>query len=118
MGVGYPDEIEEYAGMGVDMMDCVLPTRAARHGLLFRSAEAGESATGAAVRMNIKRVEFAEDQRPIDPACGCMVCRRYTRAYLRHLFTCGEPLAATLNSIHNLAFYLDTMERVRRGIAG
>jgi queuine tRNA-ribosyltransferase len=113
MGVGYPDEIEEYARMGVDMMDCVLPTRAARHGLLFRSAEAGESESGTAVRMNIKRVEFAEDQRPIDAACGCMVCRRYTRAYLRHLFTCGEPLAATLNSIHNLAFYLDTMERVR-----
>jgi len=116
MGVGYPDEIEEYARMGVDMMDCVLPTRAARHGLLFRSAEAGESATGAAVRMNIKRVEFAEDQRPIDEGCGCMVCRRYTRAYLRHLFTCGEPLAATLNSIHNLAFYLDTMERVRNSL--
>jgi queuine tRNA-ribosyltransferase len=118
MGVGYPDEIAEYARMGVDMMDCVLPTRAARHGLLFRSAEAGENAAGGAVRMNIKRVEFAEDQRPIDEACGCMVCRRYTRAYLRHLFTCGEPLAATLNSIHNLAFYLDTMERVRGELAG
>jgi queuine tRNA-ribosyltransferase len=118
MGVGYPDEIEEYARMGVDMMDCVLPTRAARHGLLFRSAEAGEGEGGAAVRMNIKRVEFAEDQRPIDSACECMVCRRYTRAYLRHLFTCREPLAATLNSIHNLAFYLDTMERVRDGFAG
>ena len=62
--------------------------------------------------MNIKRVEFAEDQRPIDPACGCMVCQRYTRAYLRHLFMVREPLGATLNSIHNLAFYLDIMERV------
>jgi len=113
MGVGYPDEIEEYARMGVDMMDCVLPTRAARHGLLFRSAEAGESECGSAVRMNIKRLEFAEDQRPIDPACGCMVCQRYTRAYLRHLFVAREPLGATLNSIHNLSFYLDTMERVR-----
>jgi queuine tRNA-ribosyltransferase len=117
MGVGYPDEIEEYARMGVDMMDCVLPTRAARHGLLFRAAEPGES-HGGAVRMNIKRVEFAEDQRPIDPACGCVVCRRYTRAYLRHLFVSKEPLGATLNSIHNLTFYLDTMERVRRELAG
>ncbi len=116
MGVGYPDEIEEYARMGVDMMDCVLPTRAARHGLLFRSAEAGEE--GTAVRMNIKRVEYAEDQRPIDERCACMVCRRYTRAYLRHLFVAKEPLALTLNSIHNLSFYLDTMARVRAELAG
>ena len=115
MGVGYPDEIEEYARMGVDMMDCVLPTRAARHGLLFRSAEAGED--GPAVRMNIKRQEFAEDQRPIDPACSCLVCRRYTRAYLRHLFVAKEPLGLTLNSIHNLSFYLDTMARVRAELA-
>jgi queuine tRNA-ribosyltransferase len=115
MGVGYPDEIEEYARMGVDMMDCVLPTRAARHGLLFRSPEPGEE--GTAVRMNIKRVDFAEDQRPIDPACSCLVCRRYTRAYLRHLFVAKEPLGATLNSIHNLSFYLDTMTRVRTTLA-
>jgi queuine tRNA-ribosyltransferase len=116
MGVGYPDQIEEYAKMGVDMMDCVLPTRAARHGLLFRSSEPGEAETSA-VRINIKRVEYAEDQRPIDPACTCMVCRRYTRAYLRHLFVSKEPLGATLNSIHNLTFYLDTMDRVRASLA-
>jgi queuine tRNA-ribosyltransferase len=67
--------------------------------------------------MNIKRVEYAEDQRPIDPACACPVCRRYTRAYLRHLFMAREPLGATLNSIHNLAFYLDIMERVRGELA-
>jgi queuine tRNA-ribosyltransferase len=115
MGVGYPDEIEEYARMGVDMMDCVLPTRAARHGLLFRSPEPGED--GTAIRMNIKRLEYAEDQRPIDPNCTCEVCRRYTRAYLRHLFVAKEPLGATLNSIHNLAFYLDTMHRVRKALA-
>jgi len=115
MGVGYPDEIEEYARMGVDMMDCVLPTRAGRHGLLFRRGETGEASI---VRMNIKRVDFAEDQGPIDPTCGCMVCGRYTRAYLRHLFVAGEPLGAVLNSIHNLAFYLDVMERVRADIAG
>ena len=112
MGVGYPDEIEEYAKMGVDMMDCVLPTRAGRHGLLFM-----REPTGELVRMNIKKKEYAEDQRPIDEGCGCMVCRRYTRAYLRHLFSSGEPLGAILNSIHNLAFYLDTMERIRTQLA-
>lgn len=109
MGVGYPDEIEEYAKMGVDMMDCVLPTRAGRHGLLFMREEAG----GPVVRMNIKRKEYAEDQRPIDESCTCMVCKRYTRAYLRHLYVAGEALSATLNSVHNLTFYLDTMIRVR-----
>jgi len=109
MGVGYPDEIEEYAKMGVDMMDCVLPTRAARHGLLFMR----EPGASAITRMNIKKKEYAEDERPIDEACTCRVCKRYTRAYLRHLFSSGEALSAVLNSIHNLAFYLDTMERVR-----
>jgi queuine tRNA-ribosyltransferase len=116
MGVGYPDEIEEYARMGVDMMDCVLPTRAGRHGLLFARSEPGDRRS-AVVRMNIKKQEFLEDQRPIDEGCGCMVCRRYTRAYLRHLFASGEPLGATLNSIHNLSFYLETMERVRGDLA-
>jgi queuine tRNA-ribosyltransferase len=103
MGVGYPDEIEQYARMGVEMMDCVLPTRAARHGLLFTSEG----------RLNIKGKRFAEDQGPPDPACNCMVCRRYTRAYLRHLMHSGEALSGTLNSIHNLAYYLQIMERVR-----
>jgi queuine tRNA-ribosyltransferase len=112
MGVGYPDEIEEYARMGVDMMDCVLPTRAGRHGLVFARED------GAVVRMNIKRKEYAEDEGPIDAACGCLVCRRYSRAYLRHLFVAGESLGATLNSVHNLAFYLDTMSRVRAELAG
>jgi queuine tRNA-ribosyltransferase len=113
MGVGYPDEIEEYAKMGVDMMDCVLPTRAGRHGLLFVRDEAG-----AVQRMNIKKLEFAEDQRPIDAGCSCLVCKRYTRAYLRHLYAAGEPLSAVLNSVHNLAFYLDTMNRVRAELRG
>ncbi len=107
MGVGYPDEIEQYARMGVDMMDCVLPTRAARHGLLFTSRG----------RVNIKNKQYAEDQGPADPACGCMVCRRYSRAYLRHLMQCGEPLAGTLNTIHNLAYYLGIMDRVRKDLA-
>lgn len=106
MGVGYPEEIMQYAAMGVDMMDCVLPTRAARHGLLFTSEG----------RLNIKNTRFAQDQGPPDPACKCKVCSRYSRAYLRHLFVTGEPLAGVLNTIHNLAFYLDTMRRVRHAI--
>jgi queuine tRNA-ribosyltransferase len=106
MGVGYPDEIEQYARMGVDMMDCVLPTRAARHGLLFTSEG----------RVNIKGRRYAEDQSPPDPACDCMVCRRYSRAYLRHLMQAGEPLSGILNTIHNLAFYLKVMERVRTSL--
>ncbi len=116
MGVGYPDEIEEYARMGVDMMDCVLPTRAGRHGLLFVREDPKDRAS-AVVRLNIKRMDNAEDGRPPDEGCGCPVCRRYTRAYLRHLYASGEPLGATLNSIHNLAFYLETMERVRGDLA-
>jgi queuine tRNA-ribosyltransferase len=106
MGVGYPDEIARYAAMGVDMMDCVLPTRAARHGLLFTSEG----------RMNIKNLRFAQDQNPLDPKCGCKICSRYSRAYLRHLFVSGEPLAAALNTVHNLWFYLDTMRSVRHAI--
>jgi queuine tRNA-ribosyltransferase len=106
MGVGYPDEIEQYARLGVDMVDCVLPTRAARHALLFTSEG----------RLNIKNKQYAEDQNPPDPACDCPVCRRYTRAYLRHLVQAGEPLAATLNSIHNLAYYLGIMQRVRTSL--
>jgi queuine tRNA-ribosyltransferase len=107
MGVGYPDEIEQYARMGVDMMDCVLPTRAARHGLLFTSEG----------RLNIKGKKYSEDQGPPDPECNCMVCRRYTRAYLRHLIQAGEALSGTLNSIHNLAYYLGIMDRVRKSLA-
>ena len=107
MGVGYPDEIVEYAAMGVDMMDCTIPTRAARHGLLFTSGG----------RLNIKNRRFAEDPEPPDPQCGCMVCGRYSRAYLRHLMAAQEPLAGVLNTLHNLAFYLDTMRSVRNAIA-
>jgi queuine tRNA-ribosyltransferase len=107
MGVGYPDEIEAYARMGVEMMDCVLPTRAARHGLLFTSEG----------RLNIKGARYAEDQGPPDPACNCPVCQRYSRSYLRHLMQSGEALSGTLNTIHNLAYYLEIMERVRRSLA-
>ena len=106
MGVGYPDQIIEYAALGVDMIDCVLPTRAARHALLFTSVG----------RLNIKSARHAEDQGPADPNCGCWVCGRYTRAYLRHLFATGESLGPVLATVHNLAHYLDTMKAVRHAI--
>jgi queuine tRNA-ribosyltransferase len=117
MGVGYPDEIEEYARMGVDMMDCVLPTRAGRHGLVFVRAEPKDRRSPV-VRLNVKKLDNAEDSRPLDEGCACMVCQRYSRGYLRHLVSSGEQLGGTLNSIHNLAFYLETMERVRGDLAG
>ena len=107
MGVGTPEEIALYARMGVDMMDCVLPTRAARHGLLFTSEG----------RVSIKQARYAEDAGPMDPACECGVCRRYSRAYLRHLYAANELLAQTLNTVHNLHFYLETMRRVRRELS-
>jgi queuine tRNA-ribosyltransferase len=106
MGVGTPEEIVEYANLGVDMMDCVLPTRAARHGLLFTSEG----------KVSIKQARYAQDQEPLDPNCGCRVCSRYSRAYLRHLYASNEVLAQVLNTIHNLSFYLDTMRRVRHSI--
>jgi len=106
MGVGTPEEIVEYANLGVDMMDCVLPTRAARHGLLFTSEG----------KVNIKQARYAQDESPLDPKCDCRVCQRYSRAYLRHLYASGELLAQGLNTIHNLSFYLDTMRRVRHSI--
>jgi tRNA-guanine transglycosylase len=107
MGVGTPEEIAEYAQLGVDMMDCVLPTRAARHGLLFTSEG----------KISIKQARYASDPAPLDPHCGCRVCTRYSRAYLRHLYASNEVLAQVLNTIHNLSFYLDTMQRVRDAIS-
>src|ERR1700741_5157027 len=86
MGVGYPDEIEEYARMGVDMMDCVLPTRAGRHGLVFLREDPADRRSNVG-RLNIKRKDLADDQGPIDEDCPCPTCRRYSRAYLRHLFS-------------------------------
>jgi queuine tRNA-ribosyltransferase len=107
MGVGTPEEIVEYANLGIDMMDCVLPTRAARHGLLFTSEG----------RISIKQARYAGDEAPLDPNCGCRVCRRYSRAYLRHLYASKEILAQILNTIHNLSFYLDTMRALRHSIS-
>ena len=106
MGVGTPEEIVKYANLGVDMMDCVLPTRAARHGLLFTSEG----------KVSIKQARYASDPGPLDPKCHCKVCQRYSRAYLRHLYASNEVLAQVLNTIHNLSFYLDTMQRVRHSI--
>ena len=106
MGVGKPEEIVEYANLGIDMMDCVLPTRAARHGLLFTSEG----------KISIKQARYAGDETPLDPNCGCPVCARYSRAYLRHLYASKEVLAQVLNTIHNLSFYLDTLRAVRHSI--
>jgi queuine tRNA-ribosyltransferase len=106
MGVGTPEEIVEYSSLGIDMMDCVLPTRAARHGLLFTSEG----------KISIKQARYAQDQGPLDSNCDCRVCRRYSRAYLRHLYASNEVLAQVLNTVHNLSFYLDTMRRVRHSI--
>ena len=106
MGVGTPEEIAEYAKLGIDMMDCVLPTRAARHGLLYTSEG----------KISIKQARYAGDASPLDPNCSCRVCQRYSRAYLRHIYAANEVLAQVLNTVHNLSFYLDTMRRVRHSI--
>lgn len=106
MGVGTPLDLVESVARGIDMFDCVLPTRNARNGQLFTSQG----------RLNIKNAEFADDARPLDPACGCYTCRHFSRAYLRHLFQAGEMTAGTLNTLHNLHFYLDTMSRIREAI--
>ena len=106
MGVGTPEEIAQYAQSGIDMMDCVLPTRAARHGLLFTSEG----------KVSIKQARYAQDDSALDPACDCRVCQRYSRAYLRHLYAANELLAQVLNTVHNLHFYLATMRTVRAWI--
>jgi queuine tRNA-ribosyltransferase len=107
MGVGRPEQIADYVARGIDMMDCVLPTRAARHACLYTSEG----------RVLIKNARYIEDQRPIDPRCSCAVCRRYTRAYLRHLFSAGEITAAILATHHNIHFYLDIMRQIREAIS-
>ena len=106
MGVGTPEEIVEYSNLGIDMMDCVLPTRAARHGLLFTSEG----------KVSIKQARYASDHGPLDANCHCRVCARYSRAYLRHLYASNEVLAQVLNTVHNLTYYLDEMKAVRHSI--
>ena len=106
MGVGYPLDLIEYVRRGVDMMDCVLPTRNARNACLFTWSG----------KLHIRNAAYVRDPRPVDERCACPVCRRYSRAYLRHLFNAGEMLAATLATQHNLYFYLDIMRCIRRAI--
>ena len=106
MGVGTPEDLVEAVAQGLDMFDCVLPTRNGRNGQAFTSRG----------RLNVKNTRWAQDQRPLDESCECLVCRRHTRAYLRYLYLSGEMLAGILLSHHNLAFFLDTMRRVRQSI--
>jgi len=107
MGVGKPEQLADYVSLGIDMMDCVLPTRAARHGCLY---------TGYG-RVLIRNARYAKDPRPIDEQCSCGVCTRYSRGYLRHLFSADELLAAILGTHHNVHFYLDMMRQIREAIA-
>ena len=106
MGTGMPDDLVESVARGIDLFDCVLPTRNARNGQLFTSRGP----------ISIKNAQYAQDGRPIDPDCACPTCRRHSRAYLRYLFLAGEMAASTLNTLHNLHFYLDTMRRIRKAI--
>ena len=106
MGVGMPHELAEYVARGIDMMDCVLPSRNARNGWLFTSEG----------KVVIKHARYREDPGPLDPACGCYTCRNYSRAYLRHLFQAGEILFASLATRHNLQRYLDIMRGIRQAI--
>ena len=106
MGVGTPEDLVEAVARGVDMFDCVLPTRNGRTGQAFTSRG----------KLNIKNAQWAKDLRPLDESCQCSVCRRHTRSYLRHLYLTGEMLASILLTHHNLAFFLDTMRRVRQSI--
>lgn len=106
MGVGTPADLIESVRRGVDMFDCVLPTRNARNGQVFTSRGP----------LNIKNAAYARDPRPLDEECACRVCRRYSRAYIRHLYASGEILSAILCTYHNLHFYLDTMRKIRQAI--
>lgn len=106
MGVGMPEELPEYVAHGVDMMDCVMPSRNARNGCLFTSEG----------KLIIKQARYRDDPKPVDETCRCYTCRTFSRAYLRHLFQAGEILYSTLATIHNLAHYLDIMRRMRESI--
>lgn len=106
LGIGTPEDLLEAVARGVDMFDCVLPTRNGRNGQAFTSRG----------KVNIKNARYTQDQRPLDDACNCSVCRRHSRAFLRHLFLSSEMLASILLTHHNLAFFLDTMRRVRQAI--
>jgi queuine tRNA-ribosyltransferase len=106
MGVGRPEDILEAVNLGVDMFDCVMPTRNARNGTLFTTQG----------KISIKNACYREDQRPLDEACGCYTCSRFSRAYLRHLYLARELLVYRLNTIHNLYYYIHFMEQIRQAI--
>jgi queuine tRNA-ribosyltransferase len=106
MGVGAPEELPEYVARGVDMMDCVMPSRNARNGCLFTSSG----------KLIIKHARYKQDSGPVDPKCACPTCRSHSRAYLRHLYQSGEILYSTLATLHNLWFYLDIMRQIRQAI--
>jgi queuine tRNA-ribosyltransferase len=106
MGVGTPEDLVEGVALGVDMFDCVMPTRNARTGTLFTSFG----------KLVIRNAQYSEDERPVDPECGCYTCRNFSRAYLRHLFMSGEILALRLNTLHNLSYYLELMRGIRLSI--
>ncbi len=106
MGVGTPEDLVEGVDRGIDMFDCVMPTRNARNGTFFTSFG----------KVSIRNSRYERDHGPLDPACGCYTCRTFSRAYLRHLFNAGEVLALRLGTIHNLSFYLDLMREIRKSI--
>ncbi|MFA6553084.1 MAG: tRNA guanosine(34) transglycosylase Tgt [Patescibacteria group bacterium] len=118
MGVGYPEQIVEAVRRGIDMFDCVLPTRNARHGSLFVFTENQPSITGKSFynELLIKQSGFSMDMKPVDPHCGCYTCRHFSRAYLRHLFMSGDPLSQRLATIHNVSFYIELMRVIRENI--
>jgi queuine tRNA-ribosyltransferase len=107
MGVGTPEDLLAGIAAGIDMFDCVLPTRTARNGLLFTSRG----------KVTIRNAQHADDAGPADPSCGCYACRTFSRAYLRHLFKAGEILALRANTLHNLHFYLGLMSDARAAVA-
>jgi len=106
MGVGMPEELAPYVAQGIDMMDCVLPSRNARNGCLFTSRG----------KVIIKQAQYIEDESPLDPGCVCYTCRTFSKAYLRHLFQSGEMLFSMLATLHNVRYYLDSMRRIRESI--
>jgi queuine tRNA-ribosyltransferase len=106
MGVGRPEDLVEGVRAGIDLSDCVMPTRNARNGQLFTSRG----------KVNIKNARYIDDPGPLDPECECDACKNYSRAYLRHLFICGELLSARLNTVHNLTYYLTIMRQMREAI--
>jgi queuine tRNA-ribosyltransferase len=107
MGVGTPEDLVEGVDRGVDMFDCVMPTRNARNGTFFTSFG----------KLSIRNSRYERDREPLDPECGCYTCRNFTRAYLRHLFNAGEVLALRLGTIHNLSFYIGLMQGIRKSLA-